>query len=558
MSEGMIADSDGAKVLPSAPEAQTVAEPTGQKPPTAPSTPAGGDTGAIDEEVMAILARTQNRCLAEMGYYPTLMHEFLELQKQNALLKNDNQKLYADNRSLAQFIQAQDQRIRVLSTPADQQKRTLADLYESVRALTVQRDEIAGRLHAALNEVLLLRQELSRFVPSALVMPAHERAHARPQHIQQQQQQNQQQRTAAVPVAQRMVVEQSPNLIPYQRQPSIQQMPPTNHRPIQPLPAHRSSQPNVMVLSAADAPPGIAHLRRTSAPTPLAIPTIPANSAGPSSASASPLSNFTGLSLASPATPMSSRPPTANGTASAPPGGFAVPQGHPGPPRSIHMIPVHASRASSSSSSLAGAMIDLTADDDQMQEAARKRRKTEHVMDAGSAAPSRLSSSQNISPVTPSDAPVANGHVPSPQPSGLPAHAPESMPAPQPSPATSYPVAPVQQSQQPQQPAVADASTNIPAQPTPVSDVDMDQESTLEEDCLDANFEEDDDDENKLWCKMCRSRFEKGHTTQPPRAFINASQRELVAHCETVHPHGWKILKDKVAEQRAKDADEPV
>ena len=98
---------------------------------------------------MAILARTQNGGLAEMGYDPTLMHEFIELQKQNALLKTDNQKLYADNRSLAQFIQAQDQRIRVLSTPTDQQKRTLADLHESVRALTVQRDELAGRLHAA-------------------------------------------------------------------------------------------------------------------------------------------------------------------------------------------------------------------------------------------------------------------------------------------------------------------------------------------------------------------------------------------------------------------------
>ncbi|KAI0335658.1 hypothetical protein GY45DRAFT_1317034 [Cubamyces sp. BRFM 1775] len=553
MSEGMIAGSDGAKAPAPAPEDQKVAEPIGQRPSASSPAIGGADTSAIDEEVMAILARTQNECFAEMGYYPTLMHEFLELRKQNALLKNDNQKLYADNRSLAQFIQAQDQRIRVLTTPTDQQKHTLADLHESVRALTVQRDEIAGRLHAALNEVMLLRQELSRFVPSALVVSP---VQGHPLHAQQQQ------RTAGRPGAQLMVVEQSPNLVQYQRQASAQHIPQSKHRPIQPLPAHRSSQPNVMVLSAADAPPAIAHLRRTSAPAPLAIPTIPANSAGPSSASASPLSTFTGLSLASPATPMSSRPPTANGSASAPPGGFAVPQGHPGPPRNIHMKPVHTSR-SPSSSSLAGAMIDLTADDDQMQEAARKKRKTEHIVDTGSAPPSRPSSSQNVSPVTLSDAPVANGHVPSPQPSGLPAHPPESMPAPQPtvmhapqpSPGTSHAIVPVQQQQQP---IVAETLTNSPAQQPPMSDVDMDQESTLEEDCLDATFEDDDDDENKLWCKMCRSRFEKGHTTQPPRAFVGASQQELIAHCETVHPHGWKILKDKVAEQRAKDADEPV
>ena len=96
------------------------------------------------------------------------------------------------------------------------------------------------------------------------------------------------------------------------------------------------------------------------------------------------------------------------------------------------------------------------------------------------------------------------------------------------------------------------------------------EQTTVEEDCLDANFEEDEEDENKLWCRMCRyvaqprtffflsahpvlgrSRFKGGHTTEPPTPFINVSQEVLIKHCETVHPRGWDILKTKVAERRA-------
>lgn len=117
----------------------------------------------MDPEFVALLADTQNACLEELGYSSTLLAEFqelkkgcaalqkqrVELQNYSSLLRADNTKLYADNRSLATFIQQQDQRMKLLQDPSDQQKSSITDLHENVRRLTNERDELAGRLHAA-------------------------------------------------------------------------------------------------------------------------------------------------------------------------------------------------------------------------------------------------------------------------------------------------------------------------------------------------------------------------------------------------------------------------
>lgn len=69
-----------------------------------------------------------------------------------------------------------------------------------------------------------------------------------------------------------------------------------------------------------------------------------------------------------------------------------------------------------------------------------------------------------------------------------------------------------------QPPAVAEKSAPLntfPPQPPPGNDVVMEQQSSVEEDCLEANFDDDDEDENKLWCKMCRYVAQLG--TSPAR-----------------------------------------
>ena len=96
----------------------------------------------VDAAVMEILSGTQNECLLEMGYHPTLLQEHRELQKRCNVLRSDNEKLYRDNHTLAQYLKAQEHQLGQLKN-SDQLLRAHA------RALTAERDEIAGRLHVA-------------------------------------------------------------------------------------------------------------------------------------------------------------------------------------------------------------------------------------------------------------------------------------------------------------------------------------------------------------------------------------------------------------------------
>ncbi|KAJ2958229.1 hypothetical protein NUW54_g14546 [Trametes sanguinea] len=248
----------------------------------------------------------------------------------------------------------------MLSAPVDQQKHTLAELHERVRLLSAERDEIAGRLHAALNEITLLRQELSRFVPNARMVPAHERL-LPPQSVPQ--------RVVSMPPPQRMVAEQRAHsltfILPRVALTAALRQPPTSLLTSNSLlinsSIHNSSlsssssrlqgtaqssrcrhtdspQGNVSPSSSAAPPPTIAHLRRTSAPAPIATSQ---NGVAPSPVSAS-LNSFSGLSIASPVAPMSGQMPTVGSPASTPAGDFAPPPPplSTSPLRTIHPIPV--------------------------------------------------------------------------------------------------------------------------------------------------------------------------------------------------------------------------
>ncbi|KAL1937484.1 hypothetical protein VTO73DRAFT_13136 [Trametes versicolor] len=125
--------------------------PPGAEEALAKQPPAPQFSGKADPEIMSVLAKMQNACFAEMGYFPILLQEFHELKNQNVLLRGNNLKLYEDNCRLVQLINTQDQNER-----------------GAVEAMKCQ-------LRTALNEIVLLRQERSRFIPSTATVPAHER-----------------------------------------------------------------------------------------------------------------------------------------------------------------------------------------------------------------------------------------------------------------------------------------------------------------------------------------------------------------------------------------------
>ncbi|RDX53901.1 hypothetical protein OH76DRAFT_1431972 [Lentinus brumalis] len=595
-----------------------------------PSHPAGTTNGAPDQQVMEVLVKTQNECLMELGYYPTLLSDFQELRRTCAKLHADNQKLYSDNRSLAQFIAQQDQRINLLQAPDDQQKRTIADLHESVRIATSQRDELQARLHAALHEVAVLRQELSKFVPEALIsripVPASIPHYAH--HMQNGQAASH--HAIPPPMSAGMPgpssVPAQPNNGHYYRPPLPKAGMPGARPQIHP-PQHRGSMPMLLPADTSMAP-AIAQHRRPSAPAALHFAhTAP----GQSPTSASPLNTFSGLSLASsPSTPVSSRPGTASGQM--PSVSRHSSGSRPASSRGIHHVAPPITN-NPSSSSLAGAIIDLT-EDEPREESARKRRKLEHVTNMVAPQPRASGSAPMASTVNPVGQSAHNGHIspmqtvvpqsfysvpqshPQPRPDSVehphrshppqqpvaqgaattlpaqftqiaPAHAPQSHPPQpqpqpplaqiiaqsrpmpqaqlqppshppqhmQPSPASHLPPSHQQPTQSQVPPAPSSPPNTAPAQPPaasiPAPDTVMaDSEPTVEEECIEANFDEDEDDESKLWCRMCRSRFKTGHTTEEPTPFVNASQQHLIEHCETIHPRGWEILKLKVAKQR--------
>ena len=62
-------------------------------------------------KVVELLSSTVNGCLSELGYYPGMQEQFQHLLQTNALLQNDNTKLYEDNRALARVVSIQNDRL---------------------------------------------------------------------------------------------------------------------------------------------------------------------------------------------------------------------------------------------------------------------------------------------------------------------------------------------------------------------------------------------------------------------------------------------------------------
>ena len=192
--------------------------------------------------------------------------------------------------------------------------------------------------------------------------------------------------------------------------------------------------------------------------------------------------------------PVSSRPGTSNGHVPILPRSASSSRPPSRPSSRPATSPPHpAIPQQSSSSSLAGVFNDLTSEDDP-ETAARKKRKLEHasapvVGPAGAAFASQpgtaghMSPPQSDIPSQPTTAPIANAH------NSTHVVAPELTPA-GPS---------LQQSQ---------SGTAAPAQDVArgneAAEEPEEEQTTIEEDCLEANFEEDEADETKKWCRMCR------------------------------------------------------
>lgn len=133
-------------------------------------------------QVVDVLANTMNNCLAELGYHPDFTQQLQTIHEWNIRLRNENAKLFQDNKKLAQLIGMQNERISktVPNIPLNQ---GVADLQIRLQAVELNRQELLTQHHAAyvfrnapcfasnlirsqiscsLEEIGFLRQEVAR------------------------------------------------------------------------------------------------------------------------------------------------------------------------------------------------------------------------------------------------------------------------------------------------------------------------------------------------------------------------------------------------------------
>lgn len=94
-------------------------------------------------QIISILSQTANGCLSELGYLP-------DTHRRLAQLASDNEKLFADNRTLAQTLAAREAFINYHRLPPDQRTVWLDRAAVQLTELAHERDTLARRVLAGI------------------------------------------------------------------------------------------------------------------------------------------------------------------------------------------------------------------------------------------------------------------------------------------------------------------------------------------------------------------------------------------------------------------------
>jgi hypothetical protein len=98
---------------------------------------------AVRAEVVSVIASTTNGCLSELGYFPGMVPTLAAAERDNALLRADNVKMFDDNRALAQHVASLSERVNFANLGASAQTQALERLQRQVQELTKERDDLA-------------------------------------------------------------------------------------------------------------------------------------------------------------------------------------------------------------------------------------------------------------------------------------------------------------------------------------------------------------------------------------------------------------------------------
>ncbi|KAM6496048.1 hypothetical protein JOM56_008754 [Amanita muscaria] len=100
-------------------------------------------------KIVGILSDTANGCISELGYFPSLLRKFRELEQANNKWREENVRLFQDNRALAQYTRRQEEHIKTVATATPDNANRIAMLEEQVKTLSIQNAELR-RMNEAL------------------------------------------------------------------------------------------------------------------------------------------------------------------------------------------------------------------------------------------------------------------------------------------------------------------------------------------------------------------------------------------------------------------------
>jgi len=98
--------------------------------------------GDLRSRVVEILAGTANGCLTELGYFPGMPQRLKELEQRSIEWQSENVKLYEDNQRLMRILQAQNDRLKLISVPDTQRLNAIQTMGDQLRRLTEERTKL--------------------------------------------------------------------------------------------------------------------------------------------------------------------------------------------------------------------------------------------------------------------------------------------------------------------------------------------------------------------------------------------------------------------------------
>ncbi|CCM00670.1 uncharacterized protein FIBRA_02709 [Fibroporia radiculosa] len=125
------------------------------------TTSAGTQDSELKAKVIRVMANTMNGCLTELGYHPDIYAQMNAVHEWNIRLRDENAKLLDDNRSLAQLISVQNERLTKESS-SSHTVPGVNELQRRIQALEVDRQAMLTQRHHTMNELLFLRHEVAR------------------------------------------------------------------------------------------------------------------------------------------------------------------------------------------------------------------------------------------------------------------------------------------------------------------------------------------------------------------------------------------------------------